>query len=215
MRKISDALTHIIQNNQFLQFGLHHRLLNLSQVSRFIRPVVEARTQKPVQPAAITMALSRLQSSPDAAKVHDKKFALDNINIQTNLAVLTVGKDARTQRLVSALHARVKRHQGYITITEGLNEVTVILDADSLPAADDLTSHHVLFRKLDVAALTVRFSERYLKTPGFLFAIFQSLAFQGINIVEVASTTTELIVYLDHGDLELAFETLLHQFRKR
>lgn len=48
MIKISEAIQDIVHNNDQLRFGFHHQLFNLSQVARFIQPLVEARTQKSV-----------------------------------------------------------------------------------------------------------------------------------------------------------------------
>ena len=60
MIKISDAVREILDGSTFLQFGLHHKLINLSQLARFLHPLVEARTKKEVQRSAIHMALSRI-----------------------------------------------------------------------------------------------------------------------------------------------------------
>jgi hypothetical protein len=36
-----------------------------------------------------------------------------------------------------------------------------------------------------------------------------------VNIVEIASTSNELIIYLEERDVELAFDTLYRQFVRR
>jgi hypothetical protein len=69
MRKISDALEAIVEGNPALAFGLHHRLLNLTKLARFLRPSVEAQTRKGVSDSAVLMSLSRLQRlGPEAAR---------------------------------------------------------------------------------------------------------------------------------------------------
>ena len=62
MQKLSDAIKDIVSRNSLLQLGISHRLLNLSQVSRYLLPQVEARIQKKIQPSAVVMSLSRLQN---------------------------------------------------------------------------------------------------------------------------------------------------------
>jgi aspartokinase len=42
--------------------------------------------------------------------------------------------------------------------------------------------------------------------------VLQQVAVQGINVVEIASTATELILYLDQKDVRLAFDTLYQRF---
>ncbi|HEY7817166.1 MAG TPA: hypothetical protein VIG29_03030, partial [Vicinamibacteria bacterium] len=61
MKKIADAIEEVIEGNPALAFGIHHRLMNLTQLARFLRPSVEAQTRKEVSDAAVLMSLSRLQ----------------------------------------------------------------------------------------------------------------------------------------------------------
>ena len=63
-----------------------------------------------------------------------------------------------------------------------------------------------------LASLGVTFDERYLDEPGFLYFVLQQLYFQNINIVELASTSTELILYLAQADVRLAFDTIYQRF---
>ncbi len=64
----------------------------------------------------------------------------------------------------------------------------------------------------NLAGLGVKFQEAYLETPGLLYQLLQQLALQNINVVEVASTTTEFNIYLDDRDVQLAFESLYNRF---
>jgi len=38
---------------------------------------------------------------------------------------------------------------------------------------------------------------------------------QGVNVIEIASTSTELIVYINESDVRIAFDTLLRAFVER
>lgn len=215
MIKISDALEDLVQSNPFLMHGLHHKLLNLSQVARFVQPLIAARINKEVQTSALLMSLSRLQTRfASSNKAKAIAFHVDNITVQSDLAIMTVEKSRESHRKVGSIYTRIQNAGGYITITEGLSEITIILDRDFLPIAQEALDK-IAFKSSSVAALSVKFSEKYLRTPGFFFAIFESLAFQGINIVELASTTTELIFYLAPEDVQLAFDTLYNKFRKK
>jgi hypothetical protein len=46
-----------------------------------------------------------------------------------------------------------------------------------------------------------------------LYRILQALALQGVNLAEVASTTTEFHVYLAEDDVMLALDSLYGAFR--
>jgi pyridoxine 5'-phosphate synthase PdxJ len=59
--KTSEALEQVIAGNPFLQFGLAHRLYNLSELAKIVQPIVEVRIGKTVQRTALVTGLSRLQ----------------------------------------------------------------------------------------------------------------------------------------------------------
>ena len=211
MLKISDAIREIIDGNPLFQMGLGHRLLNLSQVAKHIHPLVEARTKKSVRVSAILMNLSRLQ------RQHEKStppgdFKIDNIIIHSDLVVLTFPKTKEVHSNLSSLYGEVLRKNGFITITEGVNEITSIIERKHMDLLKEELSKQAIRRHDNVSSLGVKFDEHYLDTPGFLYLVFQQLFLQNINIVEVLSTATELIVYLDKNDVRLAFDTLYNRF---
>ncbi len=64
-----------------------------------------------------------------------------------------------------------------------------------------------------IASLSVSLSERNLVMPGVLYRILQALALQGVNLAEVASTTTEFHLYLAEDDVMVALDSLHGAFR--
>ena len=61
--KTSEALEQVVAGNPFLQFGLAHRLYNLNEMAKLIKPIVEVRLEKPIQKTALVTGLSRLQKN--------------------------------------------------------------------------------------------------------------------------------------------------------
>jgi len=120
MLKISDAVRHIVDAHPYLRTALAQRVLNLSQVARHIHASVEARTHKPVQTAAITMSLSRLQAQlPDLDAGPPLRLAR-RITVQRDLAVVTFPNTPRVQEGLLRVQERVRRSRGYLTISEGI-----------------------------------------------------------------------------------------------
>lgn len=216
MISIGEALSAIISNNQYLEHGLHYRLLNLSQVARFIRPMVEARTKKEVRPSAILMALSRLQAGL-AAKTRKRESGLriENIHVQTGLKLISLERTRENHEKIVALYAAVQKERGYITISEGISEIAIIISANHFALAERILKGRATVCCSDAAAVRVRFDEKYLQTPGLLFLILQQIAFQGVNLLEIASTRTEFIIYLKPEDVRLAFDTIYKRFSGR
>lgn len=212
MIRISDTVVDLVRGNAFLRFGLYHQLLNLTQVARFVRPMVEARTRKPVRTSAITMALSRLQREISDAPEAAPRFALERINLHAGLCILTFPKSTDIHRNLEAVYSHLTRDGAYMTLTEGTAEITIIFDRSYLTFVLGLVTVTPAGRHDHVSALGVRFDRLYANTPGLIYEILQQLAIQRINVVEIASTGTELNIYLREVDVRRAFDSLYAQF---
>jgi aspartokinase len=216
MLKVSDAVREIMEGNALLRFGLHYRLLNLSQVARFIRPMVEARTKKEVRPAAVLMNLSRLQSRLSRkTKPGLPEFFLDKINIHSGLCSLTLYKTRDSHKELNRIFTWIHDRGGFITLTEGVSEITVIIEMENVERVGKMLSEQPRNVHKHLASVGVKFSQKYLAVPGVLHQLMQQVALQNINVVEVASTATEFNIYMDEADVQLAFDSIYQRFARR
>lgn len=213
MRKLSDALEEVIDGSPLFQLGLQEGLLNLSQLARFIHPLLTVRMKKEIQVQSITMALSRLQRSKEKGTIKNRiDLKLKNIALHSDLSILTFTKTKEVHKALQQIYSKILSANGFITITEGVTEVTIIIEERNREYAEKQVPTKPLHRRKDIASLGLRFDEAYLSMPGLFYSIFQQLYLQNLNIAELASTTTELIIYLDRKDVQLAFDTLYTRF---
>ena len=211
MLKISDAIRDIVAGNSLLGFGMHHRLLNLSQVSRFIQPMIEARTKKEVKPSAILMNLSRMQNQVELPEV-EKSFFINQVTIQSGLCCLTYIKTTETHRGFHRCFAAIQEKNGFMTITEGIREITVIVENEHRDLVSKMVPDRPSFVHEGIASVGVKFRRKFLSEPGLIYRVLQQLAVQNINVTEVTSTATELYVYLADEDVEVAFDSIYKKF---
>jgi aspartokinase len=212
MIRLSDTLKKIVSHNPLLLFGLGHRLLNLSQTAQFIQPVVKSRAKKEVKPTAILMGLSRLQKNLGKAPHRLEVFRFEKITVHSDLCSLSYPRHPDLQGKINRFLQLVEKRQGYINVTEGLHEATLLFDQDSLADAKRIIGEHPKNAYFGIASLGVKYHERYNQIPGMLYQIIQQLAFQSINLLEIASTHTEFIFYVKQEEVHLAFDTLYNSF---
>lgn len=216
MRRISEALKDILEGHHILTFGFHHSLFNLSKLSAFLRPHIAARLKRDVSESAILMSLSRMQrvgKSKRSSAFRSSPLEIRHLNIHSDLCVLTFSKNRATHKALNVLHGKIQSADGYMTITEGMAESTIIIGKKFLPLVDQICEERPKYKNLNVAAVGVIFDEKYLKIPGFIHRIVQLMSIQNINLVELASTSTELILYIASDDIKLAFDTLIEHSR--
>ena len=212
MIKISQALEELISKNNFLYFGLAHQLLNLSQTAEWIKPLVEARIKKDVSSSAILMALSRMGKIKNKILPRLQEFYLRNINVYNNLYELTFVKSLKVESSLDRLYLLVQEKGGYITISQSMNEVTIIVSMNCVATVKKLIKSETKFEKKHLAALGIQFDSKHVEAIGMLYYLIQQLTLQNINIWEFSSTYTEIIFYVAEKDLPLAFDTIYRRF---
>lgn len=212
MLSLSSILPEIILGNPLLQYGLQNRLFNLSQLARHIRPHVEVRAKKSVSNSAILMALSRYQKQLKKIAAKSEKITISKLTVHTGLAEFSFEKSKKVLQTVNALHKLVLEKGEYVTISEGISEVTVIVERSLQPTIRKYLGKRITYENNRIAALAVHFPATYIDTPGLLCLILQQVMVQGINVLEVASTYTEFVLYIDEADIHIAFDTLYRLF---
>lgn len=208
MPKASDTLRDIIAQNHVLQFGLSAGLFNLTRLADYLRPLIETRTKKPSSRSALLMQLSRLAG--EMREQHPTSdVRVSGIRTQSNLAITTLPRGADATTEVNLIRRTAEARGLYFTSTTGDREITVITDRSLTPARRRGTHIHD-----HITAVAVSFHERYLDEPGFIHTLTQQLYLQNINFLEIASTRTELIFFVDDAAAKLTFATLFDRFAK-
>jgi hypothetical protein len=215
MEKISDAVGYIIRNNPEWVDLLKHDLVNMTQLANYICPLIAARTQKPVKSSAVLMALSRLKTDLSQSNIPRVIFRFDHILVQSDLVIITCAKSLANIKKINLFYQSVVKNSGYITLTEGISEISLIFNHKYLAQYHKLVSDKPESEFTRVSALVLKFSPEYLNMPGLLASVVQKIALQQIPIIEVSSTQTEFIMYLNDKDISLAFDTIFLSFVTR
>ncbi len=211
MLKIKDSIKELIENNSFFNFGIYYKLLNLTKVAKFIKPHIEAKTKKRVTENAILMSLSRIQSETKR-KIKDSEFKIENMIIHSDLCTMTFYNTKDTHQKINRLYAGVLNEKGFMTITEGSNEITIIFENRFLSKIKSELHEKPKYSKEKISSICIKFNEKYMKIPGLLYLILQQIALQNLNIIELNSTETEIILYLETKDIKYAFDIIYNKF---
>ncbi|MFY7729531.1 MAG: ACT domain-containing protein, partial [Flavobacterium sp.] len=63
-------------------------------------------------------------------------------------------------------------------------------------------------RNDNLASITVKLPKDNINTPGIYYYIFQRLAWEGITIIEVISTSYEFTILVNEDEVDLAFKVI-------
>ncbi len=205
--RLSEAIHKVVGDDQQLGYFISNRLINLSRFASYIKPTLESLTGKFYRDSAIIMALSRYQRKVDVT--YRPKLKISELEIHTELATMSFNKDHEVHEKIQSLFNKAMEEQEYFTISESNSEITIISKQDFLKRAK---MPEPKYEHYDLSAITIQFERSMLEQSGAVAAILQRLSFQNINLIEIASTCTELTCFLEREDMKLAFDTLHSNF---
>ena len=108
------------------------------------------------------------------------------------------------------LQAIGKNREIFCTFSQGVNETTIIVSSLGAHLVDIYFKDETLFsRKRGLSSITLKLPAENTEISGFYYFILKNLAWEGVNITEVISTTNEFTLVVSDQEIEKAFSVLL------
>lgn len=209
MIKISSVVQSIIDNDDLVRSIAAKGLLNYMAYARSIKKQVEDITMKEVQLGSITAAVARYILQIKPIELPSEKD-IQQISVQTNLEGITYERSEEVSQKIQAVYNGVKvNNKTYITITQGINEITIIAENSIINIfRQKLSKYTTIYDISNIVGITVKFGIKYMSIPNLFYLLIRNLALKNINIVEIVSTATELTFILNKESLHLALDQL-------
>jgi aspartokinase len=210
---ISEAVNEIVSRKPFLEEALASGLINLSSLAREIQPEVQEKLEKDAKLGAIIMALKRLKPSINfQINLRVKKVIkqLGDIIVRSRLNDYTYKNSETLTRNQATLFKEISEDKEiFYTVTQGVYETTFIL-SDTVEAKMSRIFHNeeLIYKFSNLSSITIKLPEENTNVFGVYYHILKKLAYQGINILEIISTTHEFTVIVNDDDVDAAFSVL-------
>lgn len=213
MKKLAEWVEEEIKRSPFLMESLKEGLINISALARKIQKEVEKNMGKPVQASAIIMAINRLpvqvgqKTESDLFKYISK---LGDVRVRSNIVDYTFVQSgtivhAQTSLLVRAAELPKSFH----SFSQGVTETTILVDEQ---LENDLIqifkNEKCIEKERDLTVLTFLLPSENRVLYGFYYFILREFAWNGINLVEIISTSNEFTLVVATKDLDTSFKVL-------
>jgi hypothetical protein len=213
MNTISSVVEQYIKSKPFLLNSLSQGIINLTSLSRIMMPELQTHLGKEVKQGAIVMALKRLSEELDFKLNYKISKVLKNIGEITVRSSLTdytfVISDTLLENQARLLAEINKVHDIFYTSSRGVNETNIVVSASIDSIIDTIFRSEKLTHKIeDLSSITVKLPQENISTPGVYYYIFQRLAWEGIIIHEVISTTNEFTIIVSDDQIDIAFKVI-------
>ncbi len=195
--------------NPFLAEALSSGVVNLSALSRKIKPQVEQVVMNRIQLGAIVVALKRLSGQLDKDGVKFWIEGLGDLTVRSGLVELTFFNSDSLMDCQARFFREMKGKGFFCSLSQGVLETTLVAPASLEKEISRIFRKERLLAKFtQLASISIQLPKEIVDTPGVYYAILHSLAWEGINVVEVLSTYTELTAVFHQRDIDRAFSTL-------
>ncbi len=215
MIKIANIVQQQIEASPFLTDALKERLINVSALARKIKPEVERALGKDVQESAIIMAINRLQLGGELTFVEKglRQFfsKLNDISVRSNLVDYTFqNSSSLSQNLTILLEVlQTKYPNTFYSFSQGVGETTIIVtDAIQQDLEEIFRKEIRIAKEAQLSAITLVLPKENRQLYGIYYYILKELAWKGINLVELISTSNEFTIIVRNSNLNEAFTVL-------
>ncbi len=210
MLTLSLVVEKIVKNSYLLEEGLSLGIINLSALSRQIKPEVEKQTLKKFSEGAILMALKRLAFKIKSKKTYKELFQkAPEIILRSNLIEFSLINSPSLMAKINKLFSLVYSANYFLTITQGISETGIIISQEKERMIIPILKKEQIVNVINnLSAVTIKLPKENISTPGVYYFILKILAWEKINVVEVVSTACEFTIILADQDVDRAFSIL-------
>ncbi len=215
MIKIAEVVEQLVRQSPFISEAINDGLINVSALARRLQTDVEKQLGKPVKSGAIIMAINRLQTGELMfIEKNIRQFfqQLSDISVRSNLSDYTFqNSDTLLQKQVRLL-AMISQDfpNAFYSFSQGVGETTIIVTNSLDEQVDQIfEGEKQLDKESQLSAITLMLPTENRNLYGVYYYILKDLAWQGINLVELISTSNEFTLIVSDEDLDHAFSVIM------
>lgn len=213
MRTIASCVVEVLVAQPFLEEALSKGIINYSALAEELVVPIEAMLKKPIKAGAVMMALRRYKPPTDFGNSPKLKRVIQNlgdITVRSNLTDFTF----QNSKTLSQSHSKVLEHMDefsnvFYAFTRGIHESNIIIStAQKHNMREFFKSETLLGEKAELSAITINLPSDNSRVTGLYYQIFKRLAWEGIALYEVVSTTNEFTILVEDDLVDKAFSVM-------
>ena len=213
MKTIATCVEEILVSQPFLEDALTRNILNYSALAEELRDPISKMLRKPVKAGAIMMALRRYSPPKEMANKIKLNKALKNLG---DITVRSDLSDFTFKNSSSLIHSHLKMLELikedphiFYTFTRGVHESNVLITTSLKNQVETCYKNEECTNVQDhLSAITIGLPKENTKIAGLYYQFFKRLAWEGISLYEVVSTTNEFTILVEDELVDKAFSAI-------
>jgi len=206
MKTITSCVHSMLRHQPFLDDALAKDLINFSSLAIHLQPDVEKELRKPVKQGSIIMALRRYNPKKNLLKNTNLRD-MGDILVRSGITEYTYLNSKSILASQAELLNIVKDEIGvYLNYSSNYQESNILVSADLKETVANCFKNEILVSvKSELSSITIALPKNSSKTVGLYFYIFKLLAYEGIPVFEMISTSNYFALFLEKEYINQAF----------
>lgn len=213
MRTITACVNEMLIAQPFLEEALSRGIINYSALAEELVDPISDMLKKPIKSGAVMMALRRYQPPLDFGNSLKLKRVIQNlgdITVRSNLTDFTFQNSKTLSSSHSKILEQMDRYSNvFYAFTRGVYESNIIISTSQKHNILKYFKKEILIgEKTALSAITISLPSDNSKVTGLYYQIFKRLAWEGIALYEVVSTTNEFTILVEDEVVDRAFSVM-------
>jgi len=213
MKTVSNCVEDILITQPYLEEALSRNIINFSALALELVEPISKMLKKDVKPGAIMMALRRYNPPVSLGNSIKMKRVIQNlgdITVRSNLTDFTV-KNSTT--LIDN-HAKIlerinKEEKLFYAFTRGIHESNIVVSSSLKDFVNTHLENEIFIAiQENLSAISINLPQDNSKIAGLYYHFFKRLAWEGIVLYEVLSTTNEFTILVEDEFVDKAFAAI-------
>ncbi len=214
MDRLSKVIERLINQSPFIQEAISEGLINISSLARKLNPDIERITGKEVSDSAIIMAIKRMPPGTNQKierKIKNFMADLGDLIVRSNLVTCTFKNYVGISQDQAKFLSRIKDiSDNFYTVSRGVTETTVITNEQfRTQIMDTFSTENLISESSGLSSITMKLPQINTEISGVYYYLLKKIAWEGINLSEVISTTNEFTIVVDTSTVSTAFSVLM------
>lgn len=213
MKTIAFCVEQIIASKPFIEEALNEQIINYSALAENLQGQISDMLRKDVKTGAIMMALRRYNqplNTTTSIKLKQMFNNLGDITVRSGLSDFTF---SNSKTLINSNKRVLDKIQSkdniFYAFTRGIYESNIVItSSERKTVINEFNNEMQIGLQEDLSAITISLPKENSKVVGLYYQIFKKLAWEGVTLYEVISTTNEFTVLVEDKLVDKAFSVI-------
>jgi len=191
---INRAVEDLLNAKPFIQDMFKIDVVNYSGLARYLLPTLQQDLDKEnINLEAVIMAVKRYAEKVRGEPASDKVLSVlskCDLRLKGDLVDITLNKTVENYSVAMAVYDKIDWNRGdIIHVYQSLAEIAILLDNKNKKYLKKIEPVHI---EENLAMITLKTPPEMVEVAGFVYYLLGLLSNEGINLIDVISTFTEL-----------------------